>query len=133
MKGGAYMAETEKSRLDAVKMLLGISNDESDGILSYVIQTVEQMVLNYINHETLPKELENPIIYMCVSYYKAAGLGTAEAARGPVSSVKRGDVQTSFATSSGSSGSAATFNLGEDGNDFFGWRTTLNQFRRMRW
>lgn len=127
------MAETEKSRLDAVKMLLGISNDESDGILSYVIQTVEQMVLNYINHETLPKELENPIIYMCVSYYKAAGLGTAEAARGPVSSVKRGDVQTSFATSSGSSGSAATFNLGEDGNDFFGWRTTLNQFRRMRW
>lgn len=127
------MAETEKSRLDAVKMLLGISNDESDGILSYVIQTVEQMVLNYINHETLPKELENPLIYMCVSYYKAAGLGTAEAARGPVSSVKRGDVQTSFATSSGSSGSAATFNLGEDGNDFFGWRTTLNQFRRMRW
>lgn len=127
------MAEKEKSRLDAVKMLLGISNDESDDILSYVIQTVEQMVLNYINHETLPKELENPLIYMCVSYYKAAGLGTAEAARGPVSSVKRGDVQTSFATSSGSSGSAATFNLGEYGNDFFGWRTTLNQFRRMRW
>ena len=127
------MAETENSRLDAVKMLLGINNDESDGILNYVIQTVEQMVLNYINHETLPKELENPLVYMCVSYYKAAGLGTAEAARGPVSSVTRGDVQTSFATSSGSSGSAATFNLGEDGNDFFGWRTTLNQFRRMRW
>ena len=127
------MPETEKSRLDAVKMLLGINNDESDEMLIFVIQAVEQMVLNYINHETLPKELENPLIYICVSYYKAAGLGTAEAARGPVASVKRGEVQTSFTTSSGSSGSASTFNLGADGYDFFGWRTTLDSFRRLRW
>ena len=66
---------------------------------------------------------------MCVSYYKSAGLGTTTAAVGPVASVKRGDVQTSFATGSGSSGSANTFNLGTDSGDFFGWKTVLNEYR----
>ena len=73
------------------------------------------------------------MIVMCVSYYKAAGLGTTQAAVGPVASVKRGDVTTSFANASGASGSASTFNLGTEGDDFFGWRTVLNEFRRLRW
>lgn len=60
-----------------------------------------------------PPRLENALIVMCVSYYKAAGLGTTQAAVGPVASVKRGDVQTSFANASGASGSASTFNLAQ--------------------
>ena len=47
--------------------------------------------------------------------------------------VKRGDGQTSFATGSGSSGSANTFNLGTDSGDFFGWKTVLNEYRVLRW
>ena len=61
-----------------------------------------------INQDVLPTPLENALIVMCVSYYKAAGLGTTQAAVGPVASVKRGDVQTSFANASGASGSAST-------------------------
>jgi len=110
-------------RLAKVKALLGITGTDQDDLIAFVIETVEDLVLSYIK----------PLIVMCVSYYKAAGLGTTQAAVGPVASVKRGDVQTSFANASGASGSASTFNLGADGSDFFGWRTVLNEYRKLRW
>lgn len=119
--------------LQKVKALLGITTEDQDVVLEYVIQTVQTLVLRYINWDELPLELENVLAVMCVSYYKAAGLGTTAAALGAVSSVKRGDVQTSFAVGSGSSGSAGTFNLGNDNGDFFGWKTVLNEYRKLRW
>ena len=115
------------------RALLGINGTDQDEVLLFVVQTVEDLVLSYINQDTLPAPLENALIVMCVSYYKAAGLGTTQAAVGPVASVKRGDVTTSFANASGASGSASTFNLGADGQDFFGWRTVLNEYRKVRW
>lgn len=124
---------SKDSRLSKVKALLGITTTDQDDVLEFVIQTVEDMVLSYINQDTLPAPLENALIVMCASYYKAAGLGTTQAAVGPVASVKRGDVTTSFANASGASGSASTFNLGADGQDFFGWRTVLNEYRKVRW
>ena len=119
--------------LQKVKVLLGITTEDQDDVLEYVIQTVQTLVLRYINWDELPLELENVLAVMCVSYYKAAGLGTTAAAPGAVYSVKRGDVQTSFAVGSGSSGSAGTFNLGNDNGDFFGWKTVLNEYRKLRW
>lgn len=124
---------SKDSRLSKVKALLGINGTDQDEVLLFVVQTVEDLVLSYINQDTLPAPLENALIVMCVSYYKAAGLGTTQAAVGPVASVKRGDVTTSFANASGASGSASTFNLGADGQDFFGWRTVLNEYRKVRW
>lgn len=121
------------SRLSKVKALLGIQTEDHDAILEYVIQTVEKMVLRYINWDTLPEDLENVLVVMCVSYYKSAGLGNSSATTGPVASVKRGDVQTTFATGSGSSGSSNTFNLGADNGEFFGWKTVLNEYRKVRW
>ena len=121
------------SRLSKVKTLLGIQTEDHDAILDYVIQTVEKMVLRYINWDTLPEDLENVLVVMCVSYYKSAGLGNSSTTTGPVASVKRGDVQTTFATGSGSSGSANTFNLGADNGEFFGWKTVLNEYRKVRW
>ena len=124
---------SKDGRLEKVKALLGITTEDQDDVLEYVIQTVQTLVLRYINWDELPLELENVLAVMCVSYYKAAGLGTTAAAPGAVSSVKRGDVQTSFAVGSGSSGSAGTFNLGNDNGDFFGWKTVLNEYRKLRW
>ena len=112
------------SRLSKVKALLGIQAEDHDAILEYVIQTVEKMVLRYINWDTLPEDLENVLVVMC---------GNSSATTGPVASVKRGDVQTTFATGSGSSGSANTFNLGADNGEFFGWKTVLNEYRKVRW
>ena len=100
--------------LQKVKVLLGITTEDQDDVLEYVIQTVQTLVLRYINWDELPLELENVLAVMCVSYYKAAGLGTT-------------------AVGSGSSGSAGTFNLGNDNGDFFGWKTVLNEYRKLRW
>lgn len=120
-------------RLSKVKNLLGILSEEQDDILEFVIHTVEDQVLSYINQDLLPKELERVLVVMSVSYYKSAGLGNASAAVGPISSIKRGDVQTTFATGSGTSGSSNTFNLGSDSDEFFGWKTVLNEYRKLRW
>lgn len=127
------MSESKTARLDNLKELLGIDGVEKDSLLEFVIEAVEDVILSYINHETLPPQLEKVMIMMCASYYKAAGLGNASTAANAVASVKRGDVQTSFAAPSGGSASAATFNLGADGYDFFGWRTVLNGYRKLRW
>lgn len=124
---------SEEDRPSKVKALLGITGADQDYLIRFTVDTVLDMVLSYINQDTLPNRLETVLIVMCVSYYKAAGLGTTQAATGPVSSVKRGDVQTSFATDSGTSGSAQTFNLGSNADDFFGWRTVLNGYRKLRW
>ena len=67
-----------------VKKLLGLTWTDQDDLLLVVIQTVENAVLSYINQDVLPTPLENALIVMCVSYYKAAGLGTTQAAVGPV-------------------------------------------------
>lgn len=120
------------SRLSKIKTLLGIQGEDEDVVLEYVIEAVEGQVLRYINWDCLPPELENILVVMCVSYYKAAGLGTATVATGAVSSVQRGDVQTTFAAGNRSA-SAETFNMGNDGGDFFGWKTVLNEYRKLRW
>lgn len=119
--------------LTVVKSLLGITDDTQDNVIQFVIQTITDMILTYINHETLPAQLRNVLVIMVVSYYKGAGLGDSSVAAGPVSSVKRGDVQTSFAVNATSSASSGTFNLGADGGDFFGWKTALQPYRKVRW
>ena len=111
--------------LQKAKTLLGITTEDQDDVLEYVIQTVQTLVLRYINWDELPMELENVLAVMCVSYYKAAGLGTTAAAPGAVSSVKRGDVQTNF----GAEKTAVDLS----GNGFFGYRAMLDPFRKLRW
>ena len=78
---------SKEDRLAKVKALLGINGTDQDEVLLFVVQTVEDLVLSYINQDTLPAPLENALIVMCVSYYKAAGLGTTQAAVGPVASL----------------------------------------------
>lgn len=121
------------SRLEKVRILLGITDIDHDEFLKFIIQTIEDMVLSYTGQEALPAPLEKVLVVMSVSYYKAAGLGNEQAAVGPVASVKRGDVTTSFANASGASGSSQTFNMGTDSGDFFGWKTVLNEYRKLRW
>lgn len=119
-------------RLEKLRALLGLLDSGEDDTLLFVLQAVEDRILAYINQDALPPQLENALALMAASYYKAAGLGSAQAA-GLVASVKRGDVQTSFAVAAGASGAAETFNLGADADGFFGWRAVLNEFRKLRW
>lgn len=119
-------------RLDQMKAALGIKGEDKDALLELALRVVEDQVLSYINHETLPKALEGVLVFMATEYWKGAGFGTDQAAPGPVSSVSRGDVSTSFATATGAEATAGTFGLG-GGDGFFGWRTVLNAYRRVKW
>lgn len=44
---------SKDSRLSKVKALLGITTTDQDDVLEFVIQTVEDMILSYINQDTL--------------------------------------------------------------------------------
>ena len=123
----------QTQRVLYVKSLFGVCGLGQEDIIGLALQAVENQILAYINWDSLPPQLEDILILMTVSYMKYAGLGDSGSAAGPVSSVKRGDVQTTFAVAAGASGSAVTFNLGADNGDFFGWRQVLNQYRKLRW
>ncbi len=115
----------EDDRLSKLKLLLGISSPERDEILKFTLESVENMILTYINCDTLPEQLERVLLAMCTSYYRSSGFGTETASVGAVTSVKRGDVETSFST-------ADSFDMSADSDGFFGWRTVLNGYRRLR-
>ena len=126
----------QSERVFNVRRLLGngaIGAGYQDEYIDAALKSIEDQILGYINWETLPPQLENTLILMTVSYLKSAGLGSGEISAGPVASVNRGDVQTTFAVSAGAYRSAGTFNLGADGGEFFGWRQVLNPYRRLRW
>lgn len=115
-----------------LKGALGISGFDKDGLLEFVLRAAEAQVLAYINHPVLPEGLESVLVLIAASYWKSAGLGGAQAAAGPMASVKRGDVTVSYASAGGAEASASTFGLG-GGDGFFGWRTALNTYRKLRW
>ncbi|KAF5056843.1 hypothetical protein DSECCO2_362910 [anaerobic digester metagenome] len=121
-----------EERLSQLKVVLGITGEEKDDLLKFALGTVEDQVLAYIKQDTIPSGLERTLILMTASYWKGAGIGNEQTAAGPVSSVNRGDVSTSFASAAGAEATAGTFGLG-GGDGFFGWRTALNAYRKLRW
>ena len=121
-----------EDRLSRLKAVLGITDAEKDSLLTFAMQATEDQILAYINQDKLPSGLERVLVLMAGSYWKGAGLGNDQTAPGPVASVKRGDVSTSYASSSGAEATAATFGLGS-GDGFYGWKTALNAYRKLRW
>lgn len=121
-----------EERLGRLKTALGITGEDKNALLTIALETVESMVLDYIGHTVLPTSLEGPLILMTASYWKGAGLGSDQPAPGQVASVKRGDTATTFAVEAGAKATAGTFDIA-GGGDFFGWRTTLNAHRKLRW
>lgn len=117
-----------EERLAKVKLALGYTGSDKDGQILWALEAVEQSILNYIHHDALPAELETALIQMCASYCGASGI-VPSPATGAVTSVKRGDVTTSFAAPVTAASPADL----AGGSDFFGWRTLLNSFRRVRW
>ena len=124
---------TKEERLDYLGLILGIdSGSVKDIQLEFELDFVEDQILTYINQEALPEKLERPLLMIAAAHWKSAGYGSEQAAPGPVTSVKRGDATTSFAAAAGADASSGTFGLG-GGDGFFGWRTTLNAYRKLRW
>ena len=108
---------------DILNSLKNLLPSADENVLEFVVEAVVDAVLNYINHDTLPKELKNAAVLICKAYYHKSGFDGSTA---DVTAVKRGDVQTNF----GAEKTAVSL----DGNsDFFGYRAMLAPFRKVRW
>ncbi|MDO4754187.1 MAG: phage head-tail connector protein [Bacillota bacterium] len=109
-----------EGRLEALKTLIGESGSEKDALLMQIITMVESQILDYINHESLPSALESVLLLICVEYYKSSYQQADK-----VASITRGDVSISY--DKGGSGLVSS-----SGDGFFGWKTMLNSYRRLR-
>lgn len=118
-------------RLQALKLVLGIRDGAQDELLGFALDAVEDQTLAYTGLDAIPAPLERPLVLMAAGYCKSAALGSTETAPGPVASVSRGNVSTSFAVPAGGE-AAGTFGL-SSGDGFFGWRSTLDRYRKVRW
>lgn len=86
-----------------VKMLLGIADNASDGILELLIDDTITAALAYCRIEVLPYQLIGLVAQMTVKSYRANGYGTAEAPA-EIKSISEGDRSISFEEKNGANG-----------------------------
>jgi len=107
-------------------LILGKSNPTSDEteLLQFVLDSAVDKVKNYCHIETVPKGLENTVVRIAADFWRSEGYGNEEKPR-EVTSVKRGDVSTSFASVSASEAVQSDF--------LSKYRAELNSFRKLKW
>ena len=81
-----------------LKKLLGIAIDDTtqDANLEFILDDVEESILNYCNIKELPPGLTNTAYRMAIDLYRCENIGEEESPIGSVSSIKEGDTQTNF-------------------------------------
>lgn len=115
-----------------LNLILKITNKsvDTDTLLEYLISAETQRVLNIINCETLPIELEHVIVYRVVGAYlqtNIVALVGSENLDVPTQ-IKMGDTQVSF------SGKSAADRLKEMALTFVNYgEGELTCFRRLKW
>lgn len=65
--------------LKTLKMLLGIKDNDSDELLSFLIEDAVNMILGYCHIDILPKQLESFVPMIAADVYRAKGYGKAAA------------------------------------------------------
>lgn len=118
--------EMEKqNRLERLKQLIRVKNEEKDPVLLFVLDKTEDMILNYCNIQKIPEKLEKVMLNMAVDLYRAESLGQ-EQAEGTVKSITEGDVTVSFA-----SASSVSENLGM--TFLKDYTAQLDRYRKLKW
>ncbi len=112
-------------KLQKLKLLLGLENDDKDELLLFVIDKVSDMVCNYCNIKQVPKGLENVMLNMAVDLYRAESLGQ-EQAEGNVKSITEGDVSVAFSSASAISENSGMQFLKD-------YTAQLNRYRKLKW
>lgn len=121
------MADNVTLSASRMRGLLGISDDGQDTILDFVLDSVQEGILNYCNLSELPAGLENTAYRMAVDLYRAEGYGSEAVPAGEVQAVKEGDTQVTFRDAS--AGNAyASYMAGILKN----YTVQLNRYRRIR-
>lgn len=112
-------------RLEKLKLILGIEGNDEDDLLNYLLESTEQMILNYCNISELPAELEDVLIAMTADMYR---FRLRDMGVGKVSQMKIGDTTIQYSDS-------GNFNLmtGAGGADFLkNYKAQLHRFRRLQ-
>ena len=81
--------------LETFKIL--INKDESEELLLFILNSVEESVLSYCHIKDIPDGLKNTVLRMAVDMYREESYGMPEDT-GKVTSIKEGDTSTSFST-----------------------------------
>ncbi|WP_052516585.1 phage head-tail connector protein [Paenibacillus popilliae] len=111
--------------LDKLKIGLGITGTDKDGLLQFVLDVVIDEIANYCNLELLPARLENVAVRMAADLWRSEGYGN-ESKPQAVKSVHRGDVSTSFTD-------VATGEVKGIKAIVDDYAAQLNAFRKLRW
>ena len=82
--------------LEKLKMLLGIEDEKTDGILNFLIEDTQNLILGYCRLEFIPQQLESLIPVVAADMYRAKGYGEA-AAPEIVKSISEGDRSVTLA------------------------------------
>ena len=64
------------SMVQTLKMLLGIQDNEQDGLLSFLIDDMVNLILSYCCRDELPPELESLVPIMAADYYRIKDYGS---------------------------------------------------------
>ncbi len=59
-------------------MLLGIKDDEQDGLLSFLINDTINMIMSYCHIEVLPRQLESLVPKIAADMYRIKGYGDSK-------------------------------------------------------
>lgn len=81
--------------LETFKIL--INKNENEELLLFILNSVEESVLNYCHIKDIPDGLKNTVLRMAVDMYKEEGYGKTDDT-GPVKSISVGDTSTTFST-----------------------------------
>ena len=110
--------------LERLKALLGIQPEETgkDAVLAFVLDAVQEPILNYCNLDELQEGLIHTAYRMAVDLYRYEHPGEA-AAPVMVKSISEGDTSTSFGDASEILKDSILKN----------YRAQLNRYRKLRW
>lgn len=107
-----------------LKELLGLSGEDTsrDTSLQFILDDVQETILNYCNLEEMPSGLINTAYRMAIDLYRYDAPGEA-AAPMRVSSISEGDTSTSFGRVSDEL----------EGGILRDYKSQLNRYRKLRW
>lgn len=90
------MEAAKSDALERVKMLLGIEDNEQDGLLSFLIDDCINLILGYCRIEIIPRQLESLVPVIAADMYRAKGYGN-DAAPETVKSISEGERSVAYA------------------------------------
>lgn len=115
--------------LDRLKQLLGIPIEltTKDFQLTFALESIVQGIKTFCNITKIPKELDTVVLQIAEDYYRAKYPTEFEQTAPAVTSIKRGDVTTTFGSAK------ATVTVGSGAAFVRNYEAQLVAFRRMRW